>query len=153
MAFENILLFGAGGTNIGHHILQSLIRDGKFNVSVLARQSSMTTYDPSVSVIKVDDNFPHNDLVKALKGQDVVISAIGFFAQAEQYKIIHAAIEASVKRFIPSEWGMDNADIKNQELCPIFARKAEVERYLRSKETETFSWTAVATSIWLDWCA
>ena len=151
MAFRNITIFGAGGSTIGHHILHALVNDGTFNVSVLARQSSRTTYPPSVNVVKVTDDFPHDDLVGALQGQDVVISAVGLFAQVQQYKLIDAAVAAGIKRFIPSEWGMDNADANNQELNPIFKGKAETEIYLRSKENDTFSWTAVATSIWLDW--
>ena len=106
-----------------------------------------------MDVIKVEDAFHHDELVKALQSskQDVIISTIGLSAQAEQYKLIDAAIEAGVKRFIPSEWGMDNADVNNQGLCPIFKGKAETEIYLRSKESPTFGWTAVATSIWLEW--
>jgi hypothetical protein len=35
--FRKIALFGAGGTNIGHHILQALLKDPSFTVTVLAR--------------------------------------------------------------------------------------------------------------------
>jgi hypothetical protein len=47
----------------------------------------------------------------------------------------------------------DNADRKNQELCPVFKLKAEVVEYLRTKENEVFNWAAVAGTIWLDWYA
>ena len=151
MEFQNIILFGAGGTTIGSHILKALLRDNTFNVAILARQSSKTTYPPSVKISKVPDPFPHNELIEALRGQDVVISATGFHAQEEQYRVIDAAIEAGVKRFIPSEWGMDNDDPMNRDLCPVFKNKGEVADYLRSRESRTFSWTAVATGIWLDW--
>ncbi|KAK3716653.1 hypothetical protein LTR37_006283 [Vermiconidia calcicola] len=151
MAFKNILLFGAGGDSIGHYILQALVADGSFSVTALVRQSSKSAFPSSVAVTRVADDFPHDELVKALRGQDVVISTIAMFGQAEHYKLIDAAVEAGVERFIPSEWGMDNSDPKNQELCPIFKGKSEVETYLRSKESERFSWTAVATGIWLEW--
>lgn len=152
MAFQNIILFGAGGNNIGHHILNSLVEDGTFNVSVLARKSSKTTsYPDSVRVIRVSDEFIHDELVRSLQGQDVVIVTTGLAARSQQDKLIDAAIAAGVKRFIPSDFGIDNADVANQQLCPIFKFKSEVEDYLRSKETSTFSWTCVATSIWLDW--
>ena len=64
---------------------------------------------------------------------------LGILAQAEQYKLIDAAVEAGVRRFIPSDWGMDNGDPKNQQLCPVFRGKGEVEQYLRSKESEAYS--------------
>jgi hypothetical protein len=60
-------------------------------------------------------------------------------------------VEAGVRRFIPSEWGMDNGDVNNQGLCPVFKMKAEVAEYLQSKESTDFSWTAVANGSWLDW--
>ena len=86
-----------------------------------------------------------------MRGQDVIVCATGWSAHALQYKLLEAATEAGVKRFIPSEWGFDNADIKNQDLCPIFKEKGEFESYIRSKQSGSFSWTAVATSIWLEW--
>lgn len=151
MAFRNVVLFGAGGTRIGHHILHALLDDGTFNVSIIARWSSKTVYPEGVVVRRIDNSFPHDELVRALTGCEVVISTTGFSAQAEQYKLIDAAIEARVRRFFPSEWGMDNADPTCQKLCPIFKQKSEVQAYLRLRQSETFTWTAVATSIWLDW--
>ena len=134
MSFKNILLFGAGGTSIGPYIFDALVKDGTFNTTVLARQSSKTAFPDSASVIRVADEFHHQDLV-----QEVVICAVGILARTEQYKLIDAAVEAGVRRFIPSDWGMDNGDPKNQQLCPVFRGKGEVEQYLRSKESETFS--------------
>ena len=152
MCFKNVVLFGAGGTRIGHHILQALEANGRFKVTVLARQSSNTEHSTSIEVIKVPDTFPHAEIVAALKGQDVLIATNGLAAHNVQYRLIDAAIEAGIKRIIPSEWGMDNADPRNQSLCPVFKLKAEVAEYLRTKESEVFSWTAIASSIWLDWC-
>lgn len=43
----------------------------------------------------------HEDLVKALQGVDVVVSAIGPAEQLEQIPLATAAKEAGVKRFIP----------------------------------------------------
>lgn len=151
MAFRNIMIFGAGGTNIGHHLVHALVDDGNFNVSVLARESSKSQFPSSVKVLRVADEFPHDDLVKALQGQDVIICAVGPNAAPLQYRLIDAAIEAGVKRFIPSEWGFDNGDVKNQKLNFIFEEKGKTEKYLQSKESSTFSWTAVATSIWMEW--
>ena len=108
-------------------------------------------YQAYTNVVKVGNAFAHDDLVEALRNQDVVISTVGLSAQAQQYKLIDAAVDAGIKRFNPSEWGMDNADINNLELCPVFKGKGETTKYLKSKESATFSWTAVATSIWLDW--
>ncbi|KAK5745444.1 hypothetical protein LTR17_001314 [Elasticomyces elasticus] len=147
MAFRNIMLYGGGGSNIGHHILQALAADSTFCTTVLARESSKTVFPASVRVVKVPDDFPHADLVRAMAGQDVAICA----PQENQEKVLEAALEAKVPRFYPSEWGMDNAGPKNQEMSPVFKSKAKMASYLQSKESPTFSWTAIATSIWLDW--
>lgn len=39
--------------------------------------------------------------VKALESQDVMISTVGLFAQAQQYKLVDAAVEAGVKALHP----------------------------------------------------
>lgn len=153
MVFENIALFGADGSNIGHHVLQALVNNITFSVTMIARAASKTTYPESVSVIKINDFDLHAKLVNALKGQDVLISAIGLEGNAIQYKLIDAAIEAGVQRVFPSEWGCDNDDPANRDLSPSFAAKHQVAEYLRSKESAKFSWTAVATSIWIEWYA
>jgi len=151
MAYKNILVFGAGGTNIGPHILQALIQDGSYHVSVLARESSKTAHPTSVNVVRISDSLPHHELVRAFSSQDVVIATTGFPAHGEQYKLVDAAVEAGVKRFFPSEWGFDNDDPACQGMSPVFAAKGELAQYLRLKESAAFSWTAVATSIWLEW--
>jgi uncharacterized protein YbjT (DUF2867 family) len=152
MTLRKIIVFGAGGDTVGHHIVHALAKDSAFHTTVLARQSSKTTYPASIDIVRVPEDYDYAALVKALRGQDAVICAGGLPVHDVQYRLIDAAIEAGVKFFIPSEWGMDNADPKNQDLCPIFKMKFDVSDYLRSKESPSFSWTAVACSIWLDWC-
>lgn len=70
-----------------------------------------------------------------------------------QTKVIDAAVEAGVKRFFPSEYGLDNADPQAQWLAPPFKMRFDIEKRLvtKAKEDSNFSWTAVATSIWLEW--
>jgi hypothetical protein len=68
MSFNNIVLFGADGTRINHHILKALQTDGSFRVTTIGRQSSNTEFPISVNVITVPDTFPHDDIVAALKG-------------------------------------------------------------------------------------
>jgi saccharopine dehydrogenase-like NADP-dependent oxidoreductase len=73
--YKNVLLVGASG-NIGQVILSDVLADSNFTVSVLSHANSSATFPSEVNVIKVD----HSDkttLVKALTGQDVVISAVG----------------------------------------------------------------------------
>ncbi|KAE8446661.1 hypothetical protein EG329_011704 [Mollisiaceae sp. DMI_Dod_QoI] len=152
-SFKNIALWGIGGDNIGSYILSALLAHGGFNLTIIARAGSKSTYDPSLPIIRVSDDLSHSSLVSALKGQDVVVSAVGPAGVPSQIKVAKAAIEAGVKRFIPSEYGFDNGDPKNTELSPIFRPKGEVEKQLvvLARENPEFTWTSVATGIWLDW--
>ena len=99
----------------------------------------------------VDDDLPHDQLVQALQGQDVLISAIGFGAVSLERNLIDAAIDAKVKRFLPSEYGVNNTDPAARALCPVFDAKGEIIKLLREKESTGLTWTAVPTGLWLDW--
>ncbi|OQV07596.1 hypothetical protein CLAIMM_12004 [Cladophialophora immunda] len=150
--FKNVVVFGAGGTNIGHHVVKALAsKPDLFNVSIIARRSSKSTFPAGVTVHYVDDDLPHEQLVDALRGQDAVVSAIGFGAIAVEEKLVDAAVEARVKRFLPSEYGVNNANPAARALCPVFDAKGAIIEYLKQKESSGLSWTAVPTGLWLDW--
>lgn len=149
---RNIAIYGAGGNNIGHHILKALAsQPAHFSVSVIARASSKTTFPANVNVIRLPESPSHSDLVAAFKGQDAVVCAVGYPAKLEEPKLIDAAVAAGVKRFLPSEYGLNNSLPAAKELNEIFASKARVMDYLKTKEPQGLSWTCVATGMWLDW--
>lgn len=145
---KNVAIIGASG-NLGPSILNALLAEGSFTVTVLSRLKSKATFPDSVRVIKTD--FSDASLIKDFAGQDAVISTVGSEAVASQTRYIDAAIAAGVKRFIPSEFGSDGSDPKALEIAPIFAPKLKVLRYLEEKASETFSYTAVITGPFFDW--
>jgi uncharacterized protein YbjT (DUF2867 family) len=122
-------------------------------VTVLARESSkaLASIPSSAKVITISDSYPAKDLVKAFKGQDAIVNAITSFSVAEQLKFIDAAIEAGVKRYIPSEYGLDNNTPAARELSPVFGDKGRVQDYLRGKEASGLTWTAIACGMWIGW--
>jgi hypothetical protein len=141
----------AGGTNVGHHLVKALAaKPDLFTVSILARKSSKSTFPAGVQVKYVDDALPHDQLVAALQGQDALISAIGSGALALEEKLIDAAADAHVKRFFPSEYGMDNTDPSARALVPFIDAKGAVIEYLVARQSR-LTWTAVPTGLWLDW--
>jgi hypothetical protein len=150
-ALRKVIVVGAGGTNIGHHVAHALAADPSFVLSILSRASSKSTYPSNATIITVPDKAGHGDYVKALQGQDAVVSALGFEGLPTEKAIIDAAIEAGVKRFMPSEFGMDNTNPVSQNLSPVFKLKAGIIEYLKSKEGTGLTWTAVPTGMWLDW--
>lgn len=87
-------------------MFNALVNAG-FEVSVLARPSSKSVYADNIKVFKAD--FPdHKALVEAFRGQDAVLVTTGDFHNigATTIPLIDAAIEAGVKRFLPSGWGL-----------------------------------------------
>ncbi|PYH40394.1 aromatic alcohol reductase [Aspergillus saccharolyticus JOP 1030-1] len=150
--YKNIILVGGGGS-LGSVLLKSLLSEPAFKVTVLARESSKAraSLPSAAKVITIADSYPQEDLVKAFEGQDAVVNAITSFSVAEQLKFIDAAITAGVKRFVPSEYGLDNNTPAAQELSPVFKDKGLVQEYLRSKESSGLTWTAIACGMWLGW--
>jgi len=121
-------------------------------VSVLTRPGSKSTFPEGVKVIPTD--YTPSSLVEALAGQDAVISLLGLSAIGEQqYALIDAAIKAGVKRFLPSEFGIDTTSAKLLAVVPPFAVRAELIDYLKAKQAEGshIEWTAVVTGMFLDW--
>lgn len=151
LPYRDIALYGAGGDTIGHHILHALLANSSFVVTIIARDSSSTKFPSNTKVVRIPATPSHDDLVKAFKGQEVLISALGFPILLSQPQLIDAAIEAGVKRFIPSDYGMDNTDPAMRKMNPVFESKGMVMDYLKSKEGTGLTWTSVLTGLWLDW--
>ena len=148
---KSVLLVGATG-NAGAPILAALTADQTFKVSVLTRASSTSTFPPSVTIHKVSDDYPLPDLIAAFQGQDAVISTISRLSIETQKRMIDAAVQAGVKRFIPSEFGGDPDNEKTAALLPEFTEgKKPVLDYLKGKAQEgRITWTGIATGPFWD---
>ena len=146
---NNVALVGASG-NLGPSILEAFLQNGDFNITAISRKESKAEFPSAVKVIKTDLSTVES-LTKAFEGQDAVVLIVGAEALAEQKRYIDAAVAAGVKRFIPSEFGSDLSDPEVVKLVPIFKPKVEATEYLKSKESDTFSWTSIATGPFFDW--
>ena len=135
--------------SVGCIVLRGLLANPQFTVTVVSRTESQATFPAGVAVHKSD--FSADDLHKAFAGQDVVVSTLGAGGFGEQKNLVDAAVQAGVRRFIPSEFSVSSQDDAVLHLLPLFAQKKELIEYLRTKESDTFSWTAIATSLLLDW--
>lgn len=96
-------------------------------------------------------------LVDAFKGEDAVICTLNVEVLAFQAKYIEAAVEAGVKRFIPSEWGSHHIKTPATEMAQVFAGKAALVNFLDKKSKEAsasgkeFHWTGVNNGVFFDW--
>ena len=120
-------------------------------MQIVTRASSGTAFSPNLTVHRIPDAYPEADLVSAFKDQDAVISILPTLKIREQFRIIDAAIKAGVKRYIPSNFGLNDVRKDVQEFVPTCRDKGDVITYLRERESLTFTWTALATGSWIDW--
>ena len=147
MSIKNILVIGAAG-NLGRPVAEHLVSAG-FKVSALVRPASKSTLPGGVVPVKTD--YTSTSLASAFKNIDAVVCCIATSSLTDQAKLINAAAETGVKRFIPSEFGWDTSDVENAlEVAPCQIMKTETVRLLREKEKSGMSWTSVVTGLWID---
>lgn len=114
-------------------------------------RSSSNAADTFEGAPVVQSNYSFLSLIQVFGGQDAVISTIATLNAKDQQNIIDAAAAAKVKRFLPSEFGSDTSVEGLEELAPMLQRKQEVLDYLKTKQAEGLSWTALYTGPWIDW--
>ncbi|KAI8294177.1 Bifunctional pinoresinol-lariciresinol reductase 2 [Colletotrichum sp. SAR11_240] len=89
-------------------------------------------------------------LVKALAGQDAVVSALSREAIPLQIPLIDAAATAGVKRFIPSEFGSNLQDPQIRKF-PNYEHKVQVEEYLEQKaRSHGITYTYIYNNVFID---
>jgi hypothetical protein len=99
----------------------------------------------------VESDFSFDSLVSIFTGQDVVISIVGGTGIGQQKDYVDAAVKAGVKRFLPSEFGINGQSEAVKELTPFFSVKQDLLDYLVAKEKDGLSWTAVICGVLFDW--
>ncbi|KAL1792504.1 hypothetical protein ACET3X_009011 [Alternaria dauci] len=156
---ENVLILGASGS-VGAPILNALLAEPSFNVTIVSRTSSSASLPPNVPVIKISDAFTTEELTEAFKGQDAVVVALstGSVISGEKdglvFRLIDAALAAGVRRFIPSEFGANNLDPRARALVPTYDRKGEMLEYLLKACEDSqgkLTWSSISCGSWLDW--
>ncbi|KAK4221308.1 NAD(P)-binding protein [Podospora fimiseda] len=148
---RKVLLIGATGS-IGSIILQALITSPiPISVTILKHAGSTAPPPPNIPVITLSSyNAPISTLVPILGGYDAIISCQTTFSVSSQLNLIDAAIQAGVKRFFPSEYGLNNMRDDTQALCSVFKEKGTIQKYLREREDQ-IEWTSIACGTWLKW--
>ncbi|KAJ3272235.1 hypothetical protein HDV01_005889 [Terramyces sp. JEL0728] len=140
MAFETVAVVGATG-NLGVSIAKAVIAK-KFKVKIVTREDTLTSkkelldeFRSSGAEIVTADFKNADSIATALKGVQVVISATGGAALAEQIQLIDAAKKAGVSRFYPSEYGID--DVEYPAAHPLVEVKASVRKAAEAAGLQT----------------
>ncbi|RSL57035.1 hypothetical protein CEP53_006593 [Fusarium sp. AF-6] len=129
--FQKITLIGKG--LFGSAVLSELVTGG-FEVTLLSRSEKPDEVPEGVRRVVVDYNDVES-LTKVLSGQDAVISTVAVEAILGQKVIIDAAIQAHVKRFIPSDFGSLTTNPAASHL-PHHVHMVEIQKYLKSKSDQ-----------------
>jgi nucleoside-diphosphate-sugar epimerase len=145
---KNVLVLGSTG-NIGSPIVHALVKHpARYNVTAVTRDTSKASFPPGVKVVASD--LSNESLQAIFKGQDAIVSCVPGPATLRQKEMIDIAISLGVRRFLPSEFGMNSAHPEAAKHVPGIGPKVEVTEYLKSKEDQ-ISWTAVIVGSFLDW--
>jgi putative NADH-flavin reductase len=129
--------------------LNAFLDHKAFNVSVITRATSNSTFPAQLKVLTSD--FSEDSLLQVLKGQDAVVSVVGPGALKDQIPMIDAAEKAGVKRFIPSEFAATLS--VREDLNPLQEARSMVLDHLsqKSKANPNFTHTPIATGSFIDW--
>ncbi|KAI9663108.1 MAG: hypothetical protein M1821_008156 [Bathelium mastoideum] len=146
-AIEKVIVIGGGG-NTGPYIVEALQTAG-FEVAILSRTSSETIFPEKITVHKTD--YDMTSLVKIFQGYDAVVSVVATFSTDQQNIIIDAAVHAGVKRFLPSEYGIDTSLPQLAEYVSFAKGKQDTVAYLKTKEGTQLSWSALCVGAFFDW--
>ncbi|KAM0696243.1 hypothetical protein Q7P36_003489 [Cladosporium allicinum] len=135
-----LVLTGEQAGRIGLPILLELHRSG-YEVSVLTRDATRLKDIPAeIKIQQVDYDSDHS-LVRALQGQDALISTVAMSAISRQPRMIDAAIAAGVRIFIPAEYTVNSRDATAQ-MQPMMSSVVAIQDYLATKEDE-ISWFVI----------
>ncbi|XP_045817397.1 phenylcoumaran benzylic ether reductase TP7-like [Trifolium pratense] len=153
MAVKSKILVLGGTGYIGKFIVEASAKAGHPTFALI-RESTISHPEKS----KLIENFKsygvtllygdlsdHESLVKAIKQVDVVISTLGGAQINDQIKLISAIKEAgNIKRFLPSEFGLD-ADRHHavEPAAGFLAQKAQIRRAI---EAEGIPYTYVVSN-------
>lgn len=120
-------------------------------MTALTRKGGSRNFLAGVSAVEVDYE-SLDSLVGALKGQDAVVSTLNDALVPAQLKLVEAASQAGVKRYIPSEFGCDTQNPKTAALPVFSGGKVVVQKALKEKaEAGSLSYTFIVNGPFLDW--
>ncbi|KAL7920331.1 hypothetical protein ACQKWADRAFT_328783 [Trichoderma austrokoningii] len=149
-AIKKVAVLGGSG-NIGPSIIKALL-ESNFEVTAITRLESQATFVDRVDVKRVDIT-SKEAVQEVLQGQDALVSAISSAALDDQKTIIDAAVAARVRRFLPSEYGVDNRRTEERDMGWMVVNKIKVNEYLDevAAKNKWFSWTGIACGLFFDW--
>ncbi|KAH7102517.1 NAD(P)-binding protein [Auriculariales sp. MPI-PUGE-AT-0066] len=143
LTFSSFAVAGGAGS-LGAFITSELLAQGA-KVTVLSSKSADV---PAGATLAIVDYANKDSLVAAIKGAEVVISAVSGPGMAHQPLLVQAAKEAGVKHFVPSEFGMRTTDLPLELQTGAIGEKIKVQKLLREAG---LTYTLYYVGLFSDW--
>ena len=118
-------------------------------MTVLSRSNKQDDL-PKGAVVKSVDYDNLESLKTALADQDAVVSTIASPAVgSQQQNVADAAYASGVKRFIPSEFGINTRKLQGLKIEQILAGKIKLVDDLQKKAeaNKSFTWTGISNGL------
>ncbi|TQV98391.1 hypothetical protein V2A60_007865 [Cordyceps javanica] len=159
---EKVCLVGANGS-LGSVILDALVAEGTFSVSVMVRANSSSTPPAHaasgvVARIPIDPRFDGPELARLLVGQDAVVAAFPVQDVGQHLRLAEAAYKAGVRRYIPADYGScDARSPQAQRHLQLYRDKAAVQARCEAlaasaaRDRVPFTWTSIVSGHFFDW--
>ncbi|KAF4461509.1 isoflavone reductase family [Fusarium albosuccineum] len=106
---------------------------------------------PSDVKVKVVDFGSSEALFDAFKGQDAVIDVTMSPDAAMPLRMIEAAVEAGVKRFIPSEFSLDPQNAAARAVPVYMFKNQVIDRLKELAAANKITFTSISNGAFLDW--
>ena len=167
MTRKTVTVFSATGV-AGTACVEELLAQDLFDVRVLLRQGD-TPDKSSLGVaqatsakqkkwadwqargvdLREADSSQCESLIPALRGTDYLVSCVPLSATEAQYPLIHAAREAGVERFVPSEFGFIYEWEAHQAISTVHSRTARQKVFIRRMiELSGMDFTIIPAGLW-----
>ncbi|PIA15130.1 NAD(P)-binding protein [Coemansia reversa NRRL 1564] len=158
--YKRIAVVGSGG--YGWHFLQALTQSNYFEkVRAVTRKPDINDKDKNarinalrelgVEIVTYEDNTV-DAFRQAFVDIDTVLSAVALTGVLEQIPMIDGAIQAGVKWFIPSEFGVAHYASAWMPFTSPLASKSTIEHYLvENAHPKGLGYTIVYTGLALDY--
>lgn len=138
--------------DLGKHVVQELVEQG-FEVTILKRRSDASNAPKGVRAVHSADYDDVESLRSLLAGQDAVVSTLGSAALgAQQRNLADAALAAGIRRFIPSEFGINTRGVRGETIGKIVAAKTSQvdDLMIKSEQNPHFTWTGLSNGMFFD---
>lgn len=152
MTIQKVALIGANGT-LGPSVLDALLSAKLFNVTVISRKNSKSTYPDHVKVAYVTDNPTVEELIPLLQGHDALVTTFAGSNSDLQIRLAEASAKAGVKRFMPADFGScDSSSPRALDLMPLYREKTKVREYLQQLSAHSnLTWTSLVCGHFFDY--